>query len=130
MTDILRHLQSYVPCKTMETVLDMEPFSQTDYQVLPTLVGGDQLSVARARGCILIQNNCENRYDRLSGLLPVIEDWHAKVCFMQVKIDTVTCMYEYIRSCIITITGDMQTIIQNILKHGTGNLVPVEEHPQ
>ena len=79
MTVILRHLQSYIPCRPFETILDMEPFSKTDYQLMPTLVGGDQLSVARARGCILIQGNAENNFDKLSGLLPVAEDWHAKV---------------------------------------------------
>ncbi len=69
MTDILRHLQSYVPCRPIKKVLNMEPFEQIDYQLFPTLVGGDQLSVARARGSIMLQDNSENEYDRLSGLL-------------------------------------------------------------
>ena len=85
MTDILRHLQAYVPCVPTKKVFTVEPFEQTDYHLLPTLVGGDQLSVARARGSILLQDSSENQFDKLSGLLPVSEDWHAKVCLMQVS---------------------------------------------
>ncbi len=36
MTDILRHLQSYVPCRPIKKVLNMEPFEQIDYQLFPT----------------------------------------------------------------------------------------------
>lgn len=85
MTEILAHMQRYVPCKGIVKTWDMEPYTQTDYQFVTTLVGGDQLSTAHARGCISIQDNAENNFDKLRGLLPVIEDWHAKVCFMQVS---------------------------------------------
>ena len=85
MTCILAHIQSYVPCRPVQQQLSIEPFVKTEYQLLPTLVGGDQLSTARARGCMMVQANSENMYDKLSGLLPVAEDWHAKVCFMQVN---------------------------------------------
>lgn len=52
---------------------------------MKTLVGGDQLSTAHARGAIRVQDNAENSFDKLHGLLPVAEDWHAKVCFMEVS---------------------------------------------
>ncbi len=48
------------------------------------LFGGDQLTVARARGARRILSNSHNGFDRLEGLVPVVEDWHAKVTFMKV----------------------------------------------
>lgn len=85
MTSILTHLQTYVPSITTPKKLDMEPFEYTDYKFVKTLLGGDQLSTARARGCMMIQDNSENSFDKIHGLLPVSEDWHAKVCFMEVS---------------------------------------------
>ena len=58
-----------------------------------TLVGGDQMTTAHARGCIKLQDNSENNFDKLRGLLPEVEDWHAKVCFMQVRISDPYSLY-------------------------------------
>lgn len=91
MTTILHHMQKYVPCMTIQKTWDMEPFEQTDYKFVRTLVGGDQLSAAHARNCVRVQENSENNFDKLSGLLPVVEDWHAKVCFMEVSFDLHGC---------------------------------------
>ena len=44
------------------------------------LFGGEQLTAKRARG-VRIRNNSTNSADRLEGLLPIAEDWHAKVVF-------------------------------------------------
>ena len=49
------------------------------------LFGGDQLTAKRARAGIRIRNNSTNSADRLEGLLPVAEDWHAKVVFLEVR---------------------------------------------
>ncbi len=51
------------------------------------LVGGD-LSTVRARGALYIRGGSELEEDRLKGILPVSEDWHGKVCFMEVTIIT------------------------------------------
>jgi len=48
------------------------------------LFGGDQLTVARARGAQGILSNSHTGFDRLEGLVPVVEDWHAKVCILEV----------------------------------------------
>lgn len=91
MIDILEHIQSYVPCISEKKVLsvynaegDTEEIDYTDYQFMTTLVGGDQLSTARARGSQRIRSNSDDNFAKLSGLFPVIEDWHAKVCFLEV----------------------------------------------
>ena len=42
---------------------------------------GDQLTVARIRCAQRIQRNSYNGRHRVEGLVPVVEDLHAKVCF-------------------------------------------------
>ena len=51
-----------------------------DKNFLTTLVGGDYLSVVRARGAQVIRSTSELTKDTLNGILPDAEDWHAKVC--------------------------------------------------
>ena len=45
------------------------------------LFGGDQLSVARARGAQMERKNEDRPTRQLRGLVPVVEDWHGKQCF-------------------------------------------------
>lgn len=51
-------------------------------------IGGDQMTAARARGSQRIRSNSERGKDRLEGLQPVVEDWHAKVCLLGVSNST------------------------------------------
>ena len=105
MLDILDHLQQYIPAKTAHRALeipDCEERIEFDEKMFEkTLIGGDQLTAARARGSILVRANCVKAEDRLDGVLPTAEDWHAKLCFLEVihtgncvKI-CLTCMYVY-----------------------------------
>lgn len=48
------------------------------------LIGGDQMTCARVRGAQSLRENSVSGRSRMEGLILVIEDWHAKVCFMQV----------------------------------------------
>ena len=48
------------------------------------LLGGDQLTVARIRGCHKVKGNVHNGRDYCAGIVPVVEDWHTKMCFMKV----------------------------------------------
>ncbi len=75
MTEILEHYQQYVPCTPCKKNIPQTCFIQ-DLKFITTLVGGDYLSVARTRGTQLIRSS-----HSLGGMLPVAEDWHAKVCF-------------------------------------------------
>ena len=56
-----------------------------DDQLVTTVVGGDYLTAARMRGAQRIRGNSETSVDRFDGLLPVAEDWHAKVCLLEVR---------------------------------------------
>lgn len=47
--------------------------------------GGDYLTAKRGRGVQRIRANSTNDLDKLKGLLPVSEDWHAKMCFLSVR---------------------------------------------
>lgn len=83
----MEHVHTYVPQIPTSEVFNVDGklVEHRDYKLLTTLLGGDQLSVARARGSQLIRANSENNLDRLAGLLPVAEDWHTKVIFMEVS---------------------------------------------
>ena len=47
------------------------------------LLGGDQLSQARARAAIKIKANGETPSSRLEGFIPTVEDWHTKLTFLK-----------------------------------------------
>ena len=56
------------------------------------------MTAAWARGSQRVRSNSERGKDRLEGLQPVVEDWHAKVCLLGV------CLYiiKYLHDCEIT----------------------------
>ena len=84
MTEILEHYQMYVPSLSCEKHIPNTGVTE-DKQFLTTLLGCDYLSVARARSAQLIRSTSELVKHTLAGILPVAEDWHAKVCFMEVN---------------------------------------------
>ena len=49
------------------------------------LIGGDQLTVARVRGAVGMRITHDTPLERLTGMLPVIEDWHGRLTFMKVR---------------------------------------------
>ena len=49
------------------------------------ILGGDQLTTARTRSSKRVCCNATRGKEKLEGLVPVIEDWHAKVCFLGVS---------------------------------------------
>ena len=90
MVDIMKGLHPYVPTETTQSTQTI-PGSDTDIEVVKDtfhiiLFGGDQMMVARACGSQRIRKNSERAKDRLEGLTPVCEDWHAKLCFLGVSI--------------------------------------------
>ena len=54
------------------------------------------MTAVRARGSQRIRCNSERGKDRLEGLQPVVEDWHAKVCLLEVHVH----VYVYQQWCI------------------------------
>eukprot|EP00731_Ephydatia_muelleri_P010119 Em0005g705a len=92
MMDILDGLHKYVPSiRTIQHFEDPEDTSGepevTDIEIdhfCQILIGGDQLTAARVRGSQSIRRNSDNGRMRLDAFIPVVEDWHTKMCFMQV----------------------------------------------
>ena len=88
MVSIMEELHTYVP--TIHTRVDVttagvsEPDTIDDYQFHCILFGGDQLTAARIRGSQRIRQNFVDKKGQLQGLVPCIEDWHAKVCLLEV----------------------------------------------
>lgn len=89
MIAIMTHLQQYVPCNSTEdeiiNPMTNEPEKVYIDQFHYILFGGDQLTVERSAGGKKERNNESRGIDRLEGLIPVVEDWHAKVAFLKVS---------------------------------------------
>ena len=102
MCEVMDKLHEYVPAKSVKELYDLfndgngiEIDEEVFHQIL---LGGDQLTVARARGSAAIRSDhltsiCTRR-DRLEGLLPVVENWHGKQCLLKVSL---------LRSCMVVI---------------------------
>ena len=48
------------------------------------LFGDDKLTCARAQSAKRHRQDSETEIERLDGLQPVVEDWHAKMCLFEV----------------------------------------------
>ena len=92
MLSILDHVHTYVPVQSNSIMNSFsnpvtgEPVFVNQQSVHPVLFGGDQLTVCRARGAQDIRRNGRDATQKLEGLIPVSEDWHTKVCLLQVSI--------------------------------------------
>lgn len=75
MIEILGELQKLVPSTS----------DNSGTMLHQVLFGGDQLTAKRARSAIRIRDNSIQEIDRLKGFIPVSEDWHAKVVFLEVS---------------------------------------------
>ena len=90
MIDILTYLHQYVPMIGSKSVVKVP--TTNDYEEMVTeklhhlLIGGDQLTAERVRGAQMVRQNSTHAMGRLEGYIPVSEDWHAKVCFLQVRL--------------------------------------------
>ena len=61
---------------------EMLDFDDTSFFTL--LLGGDQLTVACARGAQAMRASHDRPSDRLEGIIPVVEDWHSWMTLMRV----------------------------------------------
>lgn len=90
MIDIMSHLYQYVPskeCTNLVYIPSTNEFVQKESALVhQQLFGGDQLTVARARGAITAMANNPTAQTRLEGVVPVVEDWHTVVILLQVHI--------------------------------------------
>lgn len=86
MCQIMDSLPKYVPTLTEDkkvTLPNGEEIELQHTEMWETLFGGDQLTVARARGSIAVRYTHKSKTEKL-GLLPFVEDWHTKMTLLQV----------------------------------------------
>jgi hypothetical protein len=88
MLKIMDHIiQKYIPTKCSEKELNVNGIiysvnREISHQIL---CGGEKLTVARFCACQLIQSNSTTESKKLSGIVPVVEDWrHTKVILLEV----------------------------------------------
>ena len=88
MVEILAHLHQYVPTRDYEEEVYIRSINETvavhKSEVRRLLFGGDQLTAARARSALKAMSNATTATKRLEGIVPVVEDWHTQVCFLDV----------------------------------------------
>ena len=90
MIDIIKHHHQYLPREESTSVFQLsngdsqEEVSVTEFTFHRVLFGRDQLTTARARGSQLDRVSSNTAMEKLQGVLPVFEDWHAKVLLLQV----------------------------------------------
>ena len=95
MCSIMTNLHQYVPdtpCQVNFELPNGEFYTTNDYALYPILCGGDQLTVCRCRGAQSLRCNHESTVDRLEGLVPVVEDWHARLTLVKVRMYTAVCL--------------------------------------
>ena len=87
MIGIMREMQKYVPNVSKESTFKLgdHEFTTTHDTINPLLFGGDQLTVRNARSAQTASSSETSGLSRLEGLVPVFEDWHARVCLLTVS---------------------------------------------
>lgn len=83
MAKILEEFHSkYVPMELNEETVVLQDGSTRlvdDTHFHKLFLGGDQLTVARVRGTQSLRVTHDDSVERLAGIEPVIEDWHARL---------------------------------------------------
>ena len=82
-------MYKYVPTvDTTERVFlpNGEEYVYNKNHMFEILIGGDQLTVSRARSAIAIRRAHDTEREKLQGLIPVIEDWHSRMTLLRVCI--------------------------------------------
>ena len=83
----LEYFMTLFPTKPNEDHLVLPNGCTVDYdttEFFKILLGGDQLTVARVRGTQALRQTEDTAVNRLQGLIPVIEDWHARMALVKV----------------------------------------------
>ena len=87
MCSILKSLHQYVPKRSYKLTyhLPEQDFVCTEESHHRILLGGDQLTTCRCRGAQSARCHEDESTERFDGLIPVTEDWHARMTLMRVS---------------------------------------------
>ena len=95
----MEHFQQYVPMESETSKISIPGVGEKEIhsdKFHHILFSGDLLTAKRARGSQYTRSNSLRGKDCLEGFNPVVEDWHAKMCFIGVSsvcILHITCTY-------------------------------------
>ena len=99
MREILREVYQYVP--TFTSCSSGDGGNGIDYSIpgssFPILFGGDLLTTERARTVKNVLSNSDASTSQLENLIPVTEDWHAKMCLY--KVSMLLVVHVFIQAC-------------------------------
>ena len=84
MCTIMKNIHRYIP-KAVHSVSYEGEEAVVEEFFQGVLFGGDQLTVCRSRGAQAARCNDDVAIERLEGLTPVTEDWHARLTLMRVR---------------------------------------------
>ena len=84
MCTIMKNLHRYIPKAVHPVLYEGEETTVAEEFYQAILFGGDQLTVCRNRGAQAARCNDDVAIERLDGITPVTEDWHARLTLMRV----------------------------------------------
>lgn len=84
MSAIMKNIHKYIPKAVHSVLYEGEEGAIDEEFFQGMLFGGDQLTVCRSRGAQAARCNDDEAIDRLDGITPVAEDWHARLTLMRV----------------------------------------------
>lgn len=87
MVEIMSHLHHYVPSVeyTEKITVNEEPVEVLQASITKILLGGDQLTAARARGARRARANSLSPITRLEGIEPTAADFHVLLNLLDVS---------------------------------------------
>jgi len=86
MCSTLKSLHEYVPKKSYQLTfyLPEEDFVVSEDSYHRLLLGGDQLTTCCSRGARTARRHDDVTSERFDGLIPMTEDWHARMTLTRV----------------------------------------------
>ena len=122
MVDILTSLHKYVPVHELSGSVavpgSIEPQPIKVEIMHKTLFGGDQMTAARARSAPRLRENSQLPTSCLEGCIPIAEDWHTKLCLLEVRnslLEGKLHLSKYAHLDSPYITGDMGVFVQQAI---------------
>ena len=83
--ELLMQFVATVPKEGRVLLLNESFLDYDDTRFFRILVGGDQLTASRTWGTQAQRCLQDKAVDRLEGVTPVVEDWHARMALMKVS---------------------------------------------
>ncbi len=118
-------------CAIMSKLQKYSPISDADkFKCWEVLFGGDQLTRAHAVSAIRIRSSHDDFSDELTGLIPVIEDWHARLTLMKVIFYFFYSSHDINVNITFVCIGDVvEAVFFQVFKR-KGNIISVEKSSQ